>query len=53
MRALWIVWKDVSLFSRAKMSLFEGIVVLMVLYGCEAWTLDENAWKRENKEINV
>lgn len=36
------VWKESLLYGRAKMDMFEGIVVPAMLCECEAWGIDEN-----------
>lgn len=35
------VWKEILISGRAKMGMFEGIVVPTELYGCEPWPIDE------------
>lgn len=40
------VWKERSLLLRAKMGVFDGLVVPFVLYGCKAWSLDRIVKKR-------
>lgn len=42
------VWKDKSLSVRAKVGVFDDRVFLMVLYGWEAWALDDKLWKSVN-----
>lgn len=36
------MWKESLLYGRAKMDMFEGIVVPAMLCECEAWGIDEN-----------
>lgn len=38
--------RERSLSERVKMSMFEGITVPMMLYGCKAWAMDKDVWRR-------
>ena len=40
------VWKERTISWRAKMGMFEGIVVPTILYGCEAWAIDRVVRRR-------
>lgn len=45
LRALKNVWKERLLYGRAEIGMFEGVVSKM-LYGCEAWPVDQNVYWR-------
>lgn len=40
--------REVTHSRRAMISMFEGIVVQTVIYGCETWALDENVRNMRN-----
>ena len=36
---LWLLWQKRSLSTQAKVKMYEGIVVLSMIYGSETWNM--------------
>ena len=43
-----IIWKNRSILLRTKIQLYKSLILSILLYDCESWTLDETLEKRIN-----